>query len=94
MDVIIRDIDPQYIQEIDKKAKLISSRTGMKFSRNDYFKLMIRQESEIDLIDYKKAEYDIAVDKMILSNEKLSSDVSELTLVYERIFNFILSEGM
>lgn len=92
MDVSIRGIDPQYVKEIDKKVKKIQERTGKKFSRNDYFLAIIRQDSEIDLIDYKKSEFDLVVEKLLLSNEQMVESISELTSVYERLFNFLISE--
>jgi hypothetical protein len=93
MDVSIRGIDPQYVKEIDKKVNKIQERTGKKkFSRNDYFLAIIRQDSEIDLIDYKKSEFDLVVEKLLLSNEQMVESISELTSVYERLFNFLISE--
>ncbi|EMF0336497.1 TPA: hypothetical protein IWN98_001277 [Enterococcus faecium] len=93
MEVKIRGVDPQYIQEIDRKVKEIKRKTNRNFSRNDYFKMLIRQDSEIDLINYKKAEFDLALDKMLVSNEELTASIVNLTEVYERLFNLLLSEG-
>ena len=93
LDVIIRGVDPQYIKEIDRKAEEIKSKTGSKFSRNDYLKSIIRTDSEIDLINYKKAEFDLAIDKLLLSQEELIANISELTKVYERVFNFLIAEA-
>lgn len=93
MDVKIRDVDPQYIERIDQKAKEIADRTKSKFSRNDYLKLLLRQDSEIDLIDYKKEEFDLMLDKILLSNERLSMSIERLTDVYENIFNYLISSN-
>lgn len=93
MDVKIRGIDPQYIKEIDRKVMEIRKKTNRSFSRNDYLKLLVRQDSEIDLINYKKAEFDLALDKMLVSNEELTASITNLTEVYERLFNLLLSEG-
>ncbi|WP_347401331.1 hypothetical protein [Candidatus Enterococcus courvalinii] len=89
----IRGIDPQYIQEIDRKVMEIRQKTNRNFSRNDYLKMLLRQDSEIDLINYKKAEFDLALDKMLVSNEELTASIENLTDVYERLFNLLLSEG-
>ncbi|MBO0481490.1 hypothetical protein JZO71_04015 [Enterococcus sp. MSG2901] len=93
MEVKIRGIDPQYIQEIDRKVMEIRQKTNRNFSRNDYLKMLLRQDSEIDLINYKKAEFDLALDKMLVSNEELTASIENLTDVYERLFNLLLSEG-
>lgn len=91
MDVMIRDVDPQYIKQIDKKAKEIATRTQSKFSRNDYLKLLLRQDSEIDLINYKKEEFDLALDKIVVSNLQTVESIERLTSVYEQLFNYLIS---
>ena len=93
MDIIIRDIDPDYIKEIDKKTEEIRMKTGTKFSRNDYLKSLIRTDSESELIEYKKTQFDLAVDKLLVSNEKLIENISDLTKTYERLFNFLVERG-
>lgn len=91
MDLIIRNVDPQYLKEIDRKAKEISERTQSKFSRNDYLKLLLRQDSEIDLINYKKEEFDLLLDKLLLSNLENTEAIKDLTDVYQNLFNFLIS---
>lgn len=91
MEVKIRNVDPQYIKEIDRKAKEIAERTQSKFSRNDYLKLLLRQDSEIDLINYKKEEFDLLLDKLLLSNLENNEAIKDLTEVYQNIFNFLIS---
>lgn len=91
MEVKIRNVDPQYIKEIDRKAKEIAERTQSKFSRNDYLKLLLRQDSEIDLINYKKSEFDLLLDKLLLNNLENTEAIKDLTEVYQNLFNFLIS---
>lgn len=93
MDIKIRGISESYINNIDDQAKQISERTGKKFSRNDYLLLVLERDKQLDLLTYQKTEFDLAVDQMIISNEKLTENICELTSVYERLFNFLISEG-
>lgn len=90
MNFTIRDVDPQYVEEIDKKCKEISQRTGLKFSRNDYILQLIRTDSEIDLIDYKKTEFDHAVEKMKSAFEENTSSINELNKTYSDLFHFLV----
>lgn len=90
MNFTLRDVDPQYIEVIDKKCKEISQRTGSKFSRNDYILQLIRTDSEIDLIEYKKTEFDTAVEKMKLAFEENTSSINELNETYSELLNFLV----
>ena len=91
MNIMVRNIDPQYIREIDKKCAEISQKRGSKFSRNDYLKQLLRQDSEIDLIDYRKSEFDEMLDKLLLEAEKTNRNVSELTETYQRVFDLLMN---
>ncbi|HDI3019195.1 TPA: hypothetical protein PL519_003438 [Clostridium botulinum] len=91
MNVLIRDVDPQYINLIDDKCKEISERTGKKFSRNDYLKQLLRTDSEIDLIDYKKHEFDLTIDKLIVALKEQSSGLNDLNKTYKNLFEYMIN---
>lgn len=44
MNVKIRDLDPKFISEIDRRCVELSNRTGNKWSRNDYLKLLVEND--------------------------------------------------
>ncbi|KRU40005.1 hypothetical protein [Clostridium sporogenes] len=91
MNVLIRDVDPQYINLIDNKCKEISERTGKKFSRNDYLKQLLRTDSEIDLIDYKKHEFDLIIDKLIVALKEQSFELNDLNKTYKNVFEYMIN---
>ncbi|MBY6889354.1 hypothetical protein HYH68_16300 [Clostridium botulinum] len=91
MNVLIRDVDPQYINLIDNKCKEISERTGKKFSRNDYLKQLLRTDSEIDLIDYKKHEFDLTIDKLIVALKEQSFGLNDLNKTYKNLFEYMIN---
>lgn len=76
---------------IAEKSKRISEKTGQRFSQNDYLKLLIRQDSEIDLINYKKSEFDLALDTLVVKINQNNEYVRELTEVYERLTNLLIA---
>lgn len=43
MDVLIRDIDPTIVKEIERKTDELSDKLGRKFSRNEYIKMLIQK---------------------------------------------------
>ncbi|HFX3760014.1 TPA: hypothetical protein ACIEDE_002355 [Enterococcus faecium] len=63
MDLILRSIDSKYITEIDKRCKELSNRTGNKWSRNDYLKLLVENDFDRPLIEYKQEKFDQLLEK-------------------------------
>ena len=63
MDIIIRDINTKYINEIDKRCEELRKKTDSKWSRNDYLKLLIENDFERPLMDYKKDQFDRLLEK-------------------------------
>ncbi|HCR3784834.1 TPA: hypothetical protein ON707_001098, partial [Enterococcus faecium] len=52
MNVKIRDLDPKFISEIDRRCVELSNRTGNKWSRNDYLKLLVENDFDRPLMEY------------------------------------------
>lgn len=63
MDIIVRDINEKYINEIDKRCEELREKTESKWSRNDYLKLLIENDFERPLMDYKKDQFDRLLEK-------------------------------
>ncbi|EPM6972935.1 hypothetical protein [Enterococcus sp. DIV0691] len=63
MDLILRNIDPKYITEIDQRCKELSNRTGNKWSRNDYLKLLVENDFDRPLMEYKQEKFDQLLEK-------------------------------
>ncbi|EMF0536295.1 hypothetical protein D3I48_RS14355 [Enterococcus hirae] len=63
MDLILRNIDSKYVTEIDQRCKELSNRTGNKWSRNDYLKLLVENDFDRPLMEYKQEKFDQLLDK-------------------------------
>lgn len=63
MNVKIRDLDPKFISEIDRRCKELSNRTGNKWSRNDYLKVLIENDFDRPLMEYKQEKFDQLLNK-------------------------------
>lgn len=92
MDIILRGIEESYIEKIEKDLSQIRRRSGKKISRNEYLKMLIKDSLSLELREYQKTEFDLAIDKLYLSNEKLINTITELNNTYENLLNFLISE--
>ncbi len=50
-------------REIDHRCEELTEQTGKKWSRNDYLKLLIENDFERPLMDYKKEKFDHLLEK-------------------------------
>ncbi|HFM6030870.1 TPA: hypothetical protein ACG9F9_001240, partial [Enterococcus faecium] len=65
MNVKIRDLDPKFISEIDRRCVELSNRTGNKWSRNDYLKLLVENDFDRPLMEYKQDKFDQLLNQLI-----------------------------
>ena len=63
MEVRIRNVDEKIVREIDRRCDELSNRTGNKWSRNDYLKLLIENDFDRPLMEYKNLNCQIKLDK-------------------------------
>ena len=80
MNVKIRDLDPKFISEIDRRCVELSNRTGNKWSRNDYLKLLVENDFDRPLMEYKQDKFDQLLNQLI---DKFSFVQSHNTKVLE-----------
>ena len=80
MNVKIRDLDPKFISEIDRRCVELSNRTGNKWSRNDYLKLLVENDFDRPLMEYKQDKFDQLLTQLI---DKFSFVQSHNTKVLE-----------
>lgn len=80
MDLILRNIDSKYVTEIDQRCKELSNRTGNKWSRNDYLKLLVENDFDRPLMEYKQDKFDQLLNQLI---DKFSFVQSHNTKVLE-----------
>ncbi|EJX70128.1 hypothetical protein [Enterococcus faecium] len=63
MDLIIRNVNAKFITEIERRCVELSNRTGNKWSRNDYLKLLIENDFDRPLMEYKQEKFDQLLEK-------------------------------
>ena len=59
MDILVRNIDPKVISEIDRRCQELTTKTGKKWSRNQYLKILIENDFDHALMNYKKDQFDL-----------------------------------
>ena len=91
MDVLIRNIEPLYIKEIDRKAEFISTRIGRNFSRNEYIQMLIQNDCELRLMELKKDKFDQAVENLTVSLGNHDKKLQEFIDSNNRLFHFMAS---
>ena len=65
MDLLIRNIEKKYINKIDKRCEELTVKTGKKWSRNQYLKILIENDFDHELMNYKKDQFDLLFEKFI-----------------------------
>ena len=65
MDILVRNIDPKVISEIDRRCQELTTKTGKKWSRNQYLKILIENDFDHELMNYKKDQFDLLFEKFI-----------------------------
>lgn len=93
MDVLIRDIDPVYLKEIDRKASEITKRLGRNFSRTEYIKMLIQNDAELRLIEIKEQKFDEAIKNLSISLKRQEGTLQEFINSNNRLFHLMASGG-
>lgn len=89
MDILIRDVDPVYAKEIDKKAAEISKKLGRNFSRNEYIKMLIQNDSELRLLQLKEDKFDQVVTMLTSSFINQENKLQEFIDSNNRLFHLM-----
>ncbi|MFA9161998.1 hypothetical protein ACEP13_14305, partial [Enterococcus faecium] len=63
MDILVRKIDSKVIAKIDKRCQELTNKTGKKWSRNKYLKVLIESDFDRQLTTYKKDQFDLLLEK-------------------------------
>ena len=70
MDILVRKIDSKVIAKIDKRCQELTNKTGKKWSRNRYLKVLIENDFDHALMNYKKDQFDLLLEKFIAIQAK------------------------
>ncbi|MCX3935061.1 hypothetical protein, partial [Enterococcus faecium] len=55
----------KYINKIDKRCEELTVKTGKKWSRNQYLKVLIENDFDHALLNYKKDQFDRLLEKFV-----------------------------
>ena len=77
MDILVRKIDSKVIAKIDKRCQELTNKTGKKWSRNRYLKVLIENDFDHALMHSKKDQFDLLLEKFIAIQEKNTETLNE-----------------
>lgn len=63
MDILVRNIDSKFVAAIDRRCRELTDKTGNKWSRNMYLKVLIENDFDHALMNYKKDQFDLLLKK-------------------------------
>lgn len=93
MDLILRNIDSKYVTEIDKRCKELSNRTGNKWSRNDYLKLLVENDFDRPLMEYKQEKFDQLLEKFSEIQSYNTKILEEYVSQNNRIIEILIEQN-
>ncbi|HCU82129.1 MAG TPA: hypothetical protein DGQ36_04415 [Enterococcus sp.] len=93
MDLILRNIDSKYVTEIDQRCKELSNRTGNKWSRNDYLKLLVENDFDRPLMEYKKEKFDQLLEKFSEIQSYNTKILEEYVSQNNRILEILIEQN-
>lgn len=92
MDIIVRDINKKFINEIDKRCKELKEQTGKHWSRNDYLKLLIENDFDRPLMEYKRDQFDQLLEKFTNVQTHNTKILEEYTDVVNQLIQAFIAE--
>lgn len=93
MDLILRNIDSKYVTEIDQRCKELSNRTGNKWSRNDYLKLLVENDFDRPLMEYKQEKFDQLLEKFSEIQSYNTKILEEYVSQNNRILEILIEQN-
>ncbi|MFR8859410.1 MAG: hypothetical protein ACLVHZ_06550 [Enterococcus faecium] len=93
MDLILRNIDSKYVTEIDQRCKELSTRTGNKWSRNDYLKLLVENDFDRPLMEYKQEKFDQLLEKFSEIQSYNTKILEEYVSQNNRIIEILIEQN-
>lgn len=93
MEVRIRNVDEKIAREIDRRCDELSNRTGNKWSRNDYLKLLIENDFDRPLMEYKKEKFDQLLEKFSEIQSYNTKILEEYVSQNNRILEILIEQN-
>lgn len=92
-EVRIRNVDEKIVREIDRRYDELSNRTGNKWSRNDYLKLLIENDFDRPLMEYKKEKFDQLLEKFSEIQSYNTKILEEYVSQNNRILEILIEQN-
>lgn len=93
MDLILRSINSKYVTEIVQRCKELSNRTGNKWSRNDYLKLLVENDFDRPLMEYKQEKFDQLLEKFSEIQSYNTKILEEYVSQNNRIIEILIEQN-
>lgn len=77
MEIHVRNADPYYVKEIDKRCKQISKRLGRRYYRWEYINEIFREHFDGEYKRNKEDKFDEAVNNVSISLERQEDKLQE-----------------
>ncbi|HFJ9306748.1 TPA: hypothetical protein ACGW6R_004303 [Bacillus cereus] len=77
MDIHVRNADPHYVKEIDKRCKQISKRLGKRYYRSDYINEILAKHFEEEYRRNKEDKFDEAIGNVTVTLERQENKIQE-----------------
>lgn len=77
MEIHVRNADPYYVKEIDKRCKQISKRLGRHYYRWEYINEIFREHFDGEFKRNKEDKFDEAVNNVSVSLERQEDKLQE-----------------
>ncbi|QIS84937.1 hypothetical protein F6447_12890 (plasmid) [Enterococcus faecium] len=81
------------VSEIDRRCNELSNRTGNKWSRNDYLKLLIENDFDRPLMEYKKEKFDQLLEKFSEIQSYNTKILEEYVSQNNRILEILIEQN-
>jgi len=92
MDILVRNIEPKFINEIDKKCEVIGKKLGRKYSRTEYIQSLIRHDSEKELLQFKQDQFDQAINNLSITLERQAEQLQEYVNINGQLISTLLEK--
>ncbi|EGP5179464.1 hypothetical protein EJX00_13115 [Enterococcus faecium] len=90
MDILVRNIDPKFIATIDKRCQELTTKTGKKWSRNKYLKVLIENDFDRQLMTYRKDQFDLLLEKFAAIQTENTQILSEYVYTNNQIIEMLI----
>ncbi|AWC30971.1 hypothetical protein R6231_14220 [Bacillus cytotoxicus] len=77
MDIHVRNVDPYYVKEIDKRCRQIGEKLGRRYYRGEYINEIFREHFDGEYKRNKEDKFDEAIGNVIVTLERQENKLQE-----------------